>query len=143
MSTRICPRSPREMMAGWIYLPRLVDKIRLHLGEQLHADYQENFLHKGFDSRWLSAAGVTPDSFVEVVRNSPTDGQVCDWVRLNVNSTRAEERVALNLALPLSGRDTDPAVQARLRFRKEQMGMLQREDIQTFFDCIDADEGRI
>jgi Domain of unknown function (DUF5069) len=143
MSTRIFPRSPREMMAGWIYLPRLVDKIRLHLRGQLHADYQENFLHKGFDSRWMSAAGLAPDSFVDVVRNSPTDGQVCDWVRLNVNSQRAAERAAFNLALPQSGRDPDPAVQARLQFRKEQLGMLQRDDIQTFFDCIDADEGRI
>ena len=130
-------------MAGWIYLPRLVDKIRLHLRGQLHADYQENFLHKGFDSRWLSAAGVAPESFIEVVRNCPTDGQVCDWVRLNVSSQRAAERAAFNVALPQSGRDPDPAVQARLQFRKEQMGMLQRDDIQTFFDCIDADEGRI
>jgi|GEM_PF-6876844 len=25
------PRSPREMMAGWIYLPRYIDQIRPHL----------------------------------------------------------------------------------------------------------------
>ena len=143
MSTRIFPRSPREMMAGWIYLPRLVDKIRLHLAGQLHPDYQENFLHKGFDARWISAAGITPEAIVEVVRNSPTDGQVCDWVRIHINPTRTSERTALNHALPRSGRDQDPAVQERLRFRKEQLGMLQPDYIQTFFDCIDADEGRI
>lgn len=131
------------MMAGWVYLPRLVDKIRLHLSGQLHADYQENFLHKGFDARWLAAAGLTPEAFLEVVRLHAIDGQVCDWVRVHVNPIRSDERTALNLAMPQSGRDVDPAVQTRLKFRKEQLGMLARDDIQTFFDCIDADEGRL
>jgi hypothetical protein len=131
------------MMAGWIYLPRFVDKVRLHLGGQLHSDYQENFAYKGFDARLLTAAGITAEAFIEMVRGFPTDGQVCDWVRTNVNPHRTVERSAFNLAVPQSGRDADPAVQARLKMRKEQMGMLQRDDIQTFFDCIDADEGRI
>ena len=42
MSDIIYPRSPRETMDGWHYLPRYVDKIRLHLAGKLHADYQEN-----------------------------------------------------------------------------------------------------
>ena len=47
MSNIIYPRSPRETMDGWSYLPRYIDKIRLHLAGKLHADYQENF-GKGF-----------------------------------------------------------------------------------------------
>mgnify|MGYP000176444679 CR=1 FL=1 len=35
MSDIIYPRSPREIMAGWGHLPRFVDKIRLHLADQL------------------------------------------------------------------------------------------------------------
>ena len=31
MSEIIYPRSPRETMDGWHYLPRYIDKIRLHL----------------------------------------------------------------------------------------------------------------
>ena len=58
MSNIIYPRSPREVMAGWTYLPRFVDKIRLHLAGKLHPDYQEN-LGKGFDGSWLKAAGIT------------------------------------------------------------------------------------
>ena len=34
-------------MCGWPYLPRYIDKIRLHLAGKLHADYQPNF-GKGF-----------------------------------------------------------------------------------------------
>src|SRR4051794_11770283 len=43
MTNVIYPRSPRELMAGWVYLPRFVDKIRLHLAGKLDPDYQENF----------------------------------------------------------------------------------------------------
>src|SRR2546425_13122782 len=83
MSDIIYPRSPRETMCGWMHLPRLIDKIRLHLAGKLHPDYQPNFC-KGFDGLWLETAGVQAEQFIEVVRNSITDGQVCDWVLKNV-----------------------------------------------------------
>ena len=86
MEKRICPRSPRETMDGWMYLPRYIDKIRLHLAGKLHSDYTEN-LGKGFDALWLKAAGLTHDKMLEVVKNSITDGEVCDWVRQNVKRT--------------------------------------------------------
>ena len=53
----IFPRSAREMMCGWVHLPRFIDKVRLHLAGKLHPDYQANF-GKGFDGLWLEAAGV-------------------------------------------------------------------------------------
>ncbi|MGY8650825.1 MAG: DUF5069 domain-containing protein, partial [Verrucomicrobiia bacterium] len=61
MSDTIFPRSPRETMAGWIYLPRLIDKIRLNLAGKLHADYKPNVLHRGFDVKWFETTGVDPD----------------------------------------------------------------------------------
>ena len=73
-------------MAGWAYLPRFIDKIRLFEAAELHEDYQPNYLHKGFDSKWLETAGLEPDEFVEVVKNFPTDGQICDWGRENVEA---------------------------------------------------------
>ena len=71
-------------MCGWMHLPRLIDKIRLEKAGKLHPDYQPNFC-KGFDGRWLESAGVDAQKFIEVVRNSVTDGEVCDWVLKNVN----------------------------------------------------------
>src|SRR5579864_8374313 len=64
MAELIYPRSPREMMSGWAYLPRFVDKIRLHLAGRLHPDYQENFT-QGFDAQWLKAAGLEAGPFIE------------------------------------------------------------------------------
>src|SRR5689334_20885825 len=88
--TIIYPRSPKEVMSGWIYLPRFVDKVRLHLTRKLHPDYQENFT-KGFDGAWLKAAGLTAEQFIAVVKNTITDGEVADWVAKNVKRTDAEK----------------------------------------------------
>jgi hypothetical protein len=140
MAEIIYPRSPREMMSGWVYLPRFVDKIRLHLAGKLHPDYQENFT-KGFDGSWLKAAGVQADAFIEVVKNSITDGQVADWVAKNVKKTEAE-KAAYGKFILNRGEDDD-AVKARLKMRKEEAGLAHRDDIKTFVDFIDADEKRL
>ena len=141
MSEIIYPRSPRETMDGWSYLPRYIDKIRLHLAGKLHSDYTDN-LGKGFDAMWLKYAGVQHAQFVEVVKNSVTDGEVCDWVRKNVKRTVAEKAAHWKdvLSRPLPN---DEAAVARFKMRKEQAGLAHRDDIACFVDSIDADEKRI
>ena len=141
MSDIIYPRSPREMMCGWMHLPRFVDKIRLHLAGQLHADYQNNFC-KGFDGLWLETTGVKPEEFIEVVRRSITDGQVCDWVARHAKQPEAVKAAHRERMLAYPRKD-DEAMLARLQSRKAEAGMSHRDDIQTFVDFIDADEKRI
>lgn len=141
MSDLIYPRSPRETMDGWHYLPRYIDKIRLSLAGKLHSDYTEN-LGKGFDGMWLKAAGLTHEAFVAVVKKSITDGEVCDWVRQNVKRSPAEKAAHWQdiLSRPLAA---DPAACGRFRMRMEQSGLSHRTEITTFVDYIDADEKRI
>lgn len=141
MSQIIYPRSPRETMDGWRYLPRYVDKIRLHLAGKLHSDYTENF-GKGFDALWLKTAGVTHEQMIDVVKNSLTDGQVCDWVRQNVKKSAAEKEAHWQEMYhrPKPG---DAEAAARLKKRKEESNISHRDDIKTFVDYIDADEKRI
>ena len=141
MSNLIYPRSPRETMDGWSYLPRYLDKIRLHLAGKLHADYQENF-GQGFDGMWLKYAGVTHEQMIEVVKKSITDGEVCDWVRQNVKKSAAEKAAHAQDILSRPKADNAEAV-ARLKMRKEQSGLAHRDDIKTFVDYIDADEKRL
>lgn len=141
MSDIIYPRSPRETMCGWTHLPRFVDKIRLHLAGKLHADYQANFC-KGFDGKWLDAAGVDAKQFIDVVQGAITDGEVCDWVLRHVkkpDSVKAAHRDAM-LNYP---KKDDAEMEARLKMRKERAGLSHRDDIRTFVDFIDADEKRI
>lgn len=128
-------------MDGWPHLPRYIDKIRLHLAGKLHADYQPN-LGKGFDGSWLKSAGVTHEQMVEVVKQSLTDGQVCDWVRKNVKKTAADRAELLGKILDYPKAD-DAEGQARLKMRKEQSGLSHRDDIKCFVDFIDADEKRL
>lgn len=137
----IYPRSPRETMCGWMHLPRYIDKIRLHLAGKLHPDYQPNF-GKGFDGAWLKAAGLTHEEFIEVVKTSITDGEVCDWVRQHVKKSDAEKRAHAEGMLNYPKPD-DAAMQERLKQRKEAAGLAHRSDIKGFVDFIDADEKRI
>ena len=140
MNDIIHPRSPRETMDGWSHLPRYIDKIRLHLAARLHPDYQPNF-GKGFDGLWLNAAGVTHERMIEVVRNSITDGEVCDWVRQNVTESAAAKAAHREAMLNRPAPD-DAAGQERLRQRKAESGLAARDDVRTFVDLIDADERR-
>jgi hypothetical protein len=128
-------------MCGWMHLPRYIDKIRLELAGKLHADYRDN-LGKGFDGKWLQAAGVTHEQMVEVVKGSLTDGEVCEWVRQHVKKTDVEKAAHRDAMLSYPRAD-DPAMQERLKLRKQQSGMAHREDVKTFVDYIDADEKRI
>ena len=140
MSEIIYPRSPRETMAGWVYLPRFIDKIRLHLAGQLHPDYQENFT-KGFDGAWLKAAGVNAEQFIAVVKSTITDGQVCDWVGRNVRKTEAEKAAFQKHVLNRGTEDEE--MKTRLQQRKTAAGLAHRDEIKTFVDFIDADEKRL
>ena len=139
MTDTIYPRSPYEVMDGWVHLPRLVDKIRLHEAGQLSDDYQPNYLHKGFDLAWFKASGVESDTLVGVVQNSITDGQVSDWVKANVNASDAA-KAALRGKLLSYG--TEGALLELLIKRKAESGLQDRDDIRCMFDYIDADEGR-
>jgi len=128
-------------MCGWMHLPRFVDKIRLHLAGKLHADYQGNFC-KGFDGLWLETASVDAQQIIEVVRRSVTDGEVCDWVRLNVKAPESVKVAHRERMLNYPAAD-NAEMQARLKQRKEAAGLAHRDDVRTFVDFIDADEKRI
>lgn len=127
-------------MDGWPHLPRYTDKIRLHLAGRLHPDYQPNF-GKGFDGHWLKAAGVTHEQMIAVVKNSLTDGEVCDWVKKNVKKTPQEKAALLAQMLDYPKADDAEGI-ARLKLRKEQAGLAHRDDLKNFVDYIDADEKR-
>jgi sulfite reductase alpha subunit-like flavoprotein len=124
-------------------LPRFIDKIRLARAGELHSDYQPNYLHKGFDAKWLETVGLEAEEFVTVVNNTITDGQVVDWIRENVEVDEAT-RDLFNDAVGNYGSDeANTELRQRLVERKKEAGMGDRDDVQCFVDFIDADEGRI
>jgi hypothetical protein len=135
---KVALRSPKEKLAGWVHLPRFIDKIRLNKEGKLPPDYQPN-LGKGFDGYWLETTGVKFDDFVQIVAKSD-DQQIEQWVKSNVKKS-AQEVEAYNQKILNRGRNDD--VSERLKQRKKESGFENRDDIQTFVDYIDADEGRM
>ncbi len=73
-------RRPREALAGCIWLPRLIDKCRLHLAGTLPADYQIAFcsLH-GIDGIFLDHFGIAPTDAQSVIHATRTDEDVARW----------------------------------------------------------------
>src|SRR5260370_390740 len=83
---------------------------------KLHSDYKRNFC-KGFDGLWLEMAGIKAEDFIEVVKNSITDGQVCDWVLKNVKKGDDMKQAHRVRMLDYPKKD-DAEMQARLKLRK-------------------------
>jgi hypothetical protein len=127
------------MMYGWMHLPRYIDKIRLHLAGQLHPDYVPNF-GNGYDGFWLKMASRTHEEMVKVVKNSITDGEICDWVRVNVQKSEAERQAHREKMFRVPVR---PDLKELFLREREELGLGYREDLKSFVDLIDADEGRI
>ena len=126
-------------MCGWMHLPRYIDKIRLHLAGQLYPDYVPNF-GKGYDGFWLKVADRTHEEMIKVVENSITDGEVYDWVRVKVQKSEAEKQAHREKMLRLP---TRPDLMELFQRERAELGLAHRDDLRSFIDLIDADEGRI
>jgi uncharacterized protein DUF5069 len=132
-------RSPYEKVGGLVYFGRMLDKIRLNAASQLPADYQEN-LGKGFDGRCLQFLGVPYEKLLERVKQGGSDQDILNWCHEKGRKPSDEEIEVWNEFLRKRGWNDD--MSPRLVTRKKEIGAENRNDIQTFFDFIDADEGR-
>jgi len=122
-----------------MYFPRMLDKIRLHSEGKLPEDYIPN-LGGGFDERAIHSLRVSYDDLVARTKQGATDEEVLNWCFQNGHQPSTEEIEVWNEFMRKRGWN-DPGSE-RLMLRKNEGGFSDRDDIQTFFDFIDADEGR-
>lgn len=123
---------------GLLHLPRFIAKIRKHLGPGLPKSYQRNFT-KGFDGFLCLHLGVDPQDVVEIVRTSESDEELDRrLLELFPADLRANvwNRKVAQMGMSEMGRE-------KLVEVKEQMGVADRDDLISFADMIDFDEGRI
>ena len=132
-------RSPYIQCGGIYYFPRMLDKIRLHAATQLPIDYQAN-LGGGFDSRCLSFLWIDYAPLVERVKQGGTDEEILEWA-FNQGRKPSEEEIEIWNDF-MRKRGWKDEMSERLAQRKRESGIQDRDDIQTFFDYIDIDEGR-
>jgi gluconokinase len=132
-------RSPSDKVGPLVYFGRMLDKVRLHGAGELPADYIPN-LGEGFDKACIQLLGVKYEDLVRRVKDGGTDEEVLDWVRQNGRALSDQDIYVWNEFMRKRG--WNDAASERLIQRKAECGFTDRADIQTFFDFIDADEGR-
>jgi hypothetical protein len=133
-------RSPNEKVGGFFYFGRMLDKIRLHAKGELPRDYHEN-LGKGFDEKCVKFLQITYDQLVERVKEDGTDEEILRWCFENGRRPSEDDIYVWNEFMRKRGWNDE--VSGILRHRKQEAGMAGRSDIETSFQFIDADEGRL
>ena len=132
-------RSPHEKLGGICYVGRMLDKIRLHAAGKLPADYIGN-LGGGFDERAVNFLWIDYPALVERVKEGGNDEEILEWCQQRGRSPRVEEIEVWNEFMRKRGWNDEAS--PRLAQRKQEGGFGTRDDVQTFFDYIDLDEGR-
>jgi len=136
-------RSPYAKVGRLVYFGRMLDKIRLHAVGKLPAEYVENYgdtQPNVFDSRCCRFLGVRHAEIVRQVLAGQSDEQILAWCHIT-GGTRTDEQCDIwNMFMAKRGwRDEG---RERLQTRMHASGLTSRKDIETFFDFLDADEGR-
>lgn len=132
-------RSPYDQVGGLYHFGRMLDKIRLHQAGQLPADYAANF-GGGFDGRTCSFLGVKFDAVVARVQEGGTDDEIFAWCCGTGRRPTADEIEVFNDFMKKRG--WNDAASERLAQRVRELGPQWVGKVHTFFDLIEADEGR-
>lgn len=132
-------RSPYDKVCGLVYFGRMIDKIRLHATNTLPAAYVAN-LGEAFDKLCVGFLKVAYPDLVGQVKLGASDETALEWCFSNGHRPSEDEIFAWNEFIRKRG--WNDAGTERLKQRKAESGFENRDEIQTFFDYIDADEGR-
>ena len=133
------PRSARDEIEGIVYLPRLFDKVRLNHGGKLHPEFQTN-LGIGMDLWTCQFLGVDYHELKAQVLAGATDEQALTWAREHGITRPDFEKAWFSAYIKTRGFRDD--MSDRLAQRKKEDPKTDRDDIQTFMDYIEVDEGR-
>jgi gluconokinase len=135
-------RSPRDTVGGIMVFGRIVDKIRLHAKGELPAGYHLGIIagKRTFDDRVCRLVGVTYDALTEQVLKGGTDEEILAWCFENGRKPD-EEHIELFNGFMMKRGWRDAATNGLIQQRAEA-GLAHREDLVTFFDMMDVEEGR-
>ena len=133
-------RSPYLKVGRLVYFGRMLDKVRLQAAGQLPAaDYGAN-LGKGFDSRCCNFLRVNYDELKARTLQGGTDDQLLAWCH-EKGGARTDEECEIWNGFMMKRGWRDAATPGLIK-QREEAGLGQREDIVTFFDLMDVEEGR-
>ena len=132
-------RTPHQKVGGIVYFARMIDKIRRHAAGELPGEYHAN-LGGGFDGACCRFLWLEYPTLVARVKAGGSDEEILEWAFQQGRRPSEDEVLVWNEFMRKRGWN-DEATE-RLEMRKAESGFADRAEIQTFFDYIDADEGR-
>ncbi len=136
-------RSPRDLVGGIAVFGRILDKIRLNAREgQLPEGYHLGVIpgKRTFDDRVCRLLDVDFDVLTQRTLAGGSDEEILEWCFQTGRRPDAEQIEIWNGFMHKRGwRD---AASKGLEEQKAEAGLGHRDDIVTFFDLMDAEEGR-
>ena len=133
-------RSPGEKVGGIVYFGRMLDKIRLHAKGELPNESIGN-LGKGFDRFCVGLLRIEYDDLVARVTRGGTDEEIlASCFETGRRPTEDDVHIWNGFMRKCGWKDK---LSEMLTRRKEEAGVTARAEIETMFQFIDADEGRL
>jgi Domain of unknown function (DUF5069) len=135
-------RSPYEKVSGIVLVARLIDKVRLHAAGKLPEGYHVGFIpgNRTFDDRFCRFLHITYERFTESVLAGGTDEEILERCLAHGRRPDAEEIEVWNTFMMKRGW-RDSGTPSLLR-SKADAGLAHRDDLITFFELMDVEEGR-
>lgn len=136
--TKEYPRSPHEILGGYVIAARMLDKCRA-LVNGTNGEYHFDCPLDGF---FLNFAGISSLAFKQIVESAANDEEVAAWI--TEQSQHSEDTIKLwNLKMRQT-RITDLPVQLQLfleGYIRDSIPKNRR--VYTWFDVYDIEEGII
>jgi Domain of unknown function (DUF5069) len=133
-------RSPYDKIFGLVYFGRMLDKIRSLARGELPPDYVENF-EKDFDEKCATFLGVNYELLVNYVNQGLTDQAILQSC-FGMGHRRSEGEIHMWNEF-MRKRGWNDELSGTLENQKKKHAMLSRSEIQTAFQFLDADAGRL
>jgi gluconokinase len=136
------PVSDHVKTKGLVYFARMLDKIRLKARGELPPDYFTGVDEDPtmFDARCTRFLGVNYDELVDRTLKGDPDEEILEWCFERGRRPGDEEISIWNAFLTKRGWRDEAS--ADLQAAKERNEWGNRDDIQTWMDLHDAEEGR-
>lgn len=77
------PRGPRQQLAGLVFLPRTIDKIRAKLQGTL--GYYK--IAPGLSAYLFEWLGITEEQFTDAVRAARSEADIAEWITAHCDTT--------------------------------------------------------
>jgi len=133
-------RSPYDKTCGLVYFGRMLDKIRSLIRGELAPEYMENF-EKDFDQKCVMFLGVNFELLVNYVKEGLTDQAILQSC-FGMGHRRSVGEIHMWNEF-MRKRGWNDELSGTLENQKKKRAMLSRSEIQTMFQFIDADSGRL